>query len=80
MNKFFLSILTSAALLGTLISTTDSPAMARKTGGAPQRLQEKQLERHRGAAQNQPRLAHKAGGSKTRLLHQQRAFYRSRTA
>ena len=83
MSKFFSILLSGAAILATVLDTADSTPLARKTGGAPERLQQKQLNRHKGSTQNQPeptRLARKVGGSKTRLLHRQRAFYRSRTA
>lgn len=64
-----------AAFAALSFTGAAAPALARKTGGAPERLLEKQ--RHRGASQNQPvpteqRLARKVGGAETRLLRQQR--------
>ena len=51
------------------------PALARKSGGAPERLLEKQG--RKGASQNQPtptesRLVRKQGGDRSRLLRQRR--------
>ena len=78
MNKtqfLYLGGLICAAFAALSFTGSAAPALARKTGGAPERLLEQQ--RHRGASQNQPapaeqRLARKVGGAKTRLLWPQR--------
>lgn len=78
MNKtqfLYLGGLICAAFAVLSFTGSAAPALARKTGGAPERLLEQQ--RHKGASQNQPapaeqRLARKVGGAKTRLLRQMR--------
>lgn len=79
MNKFFYTLMGGLLMATVLISTDAESAtgLARKTGGAPARLQDKQQKRHK-AARNQPemQLARKVGGYRTRLLHRQRAQYR----
>lgn len=81
MSKFFLFLM--GGLLAAVCATADmnnqADALARKTGGAPERLQNKQQQRYKGSTQNQPddtRLARKTGGAKTRLLHRQHLRYR----
>ena len=80
MNKM-ICFLMGGIMLATMfaasaVDAAELPALARKTGGAPERLLEKQQEHHKGATQKQPtpekRLARKVGGAKTRLLWQVR--------
>ena len=68
MNKILFTLMTGGMALLAAFSDTPS-TLARKTGGAPQRLQQKQ---HKGCSQNQqnPALARKVGDPKTRLLYQ----------
>lgn len=80
MNRFFYTLMGSllaATFLATQNIESDSAMLARKTGGAPERLQEKQQQRHKNDTQKQPeqRMARKVGGAKTRLLHRQRLRY-----
>lgn len=73
---FFLMGGLAAMMIATAGSgeTSQAPALARKVGGSAQRLQDKQMQRHKGATQNQPaaELARKVGGAKTRLLSLER--------
>ena len=77
MNKthfLYLGGLICAVFAALSFPGSAAPALARKVGGAPERLLEQQ--RHRGASQNQPtpveqRLARKVGGANTRLFRQQ---------
>ena len=79
MNKFFYTLMGAllAATCATATFTTEAPALARKTGGSPARLQEKQQQRHKAATQNRPdmRMARKVGGYKSSLLHRQHMRY-----
>lgn len=75
--KSTLFSLMGGLLIATAATLNDAPTpceLARKTGGAPERLREKQHERRHGAENKQPetRLARKAGSYKTRLLYRQR--------
>lgn len=55
-----------------------APALARKVGGAPARLLEKQHKRCSPPPQDRPQqLARKVGGSHTRLLRRQRSLHMS---
>lgn len=79
MNKIFYTLM-AGLLAATILSSLNAEkadSLARKTGGAPARLQDKQQQRYK-ASQNQPevQLARKVGGYKTRLLHRQHAQYR----
>lgn len=66
---------TATFMLGD--SESASPLLARKAGGAPQHLLEKQQHRKADVPQKpDARLARKVGGEKTRLLYQQRQRYR----
>lgn len=67
-----------AATFATHSATDSADSLARKTGGAPERLQEKQRRHYKGTTQPQPelRMARKVGGYNTRLLHQQRLRYK----
>lgn len=79
MNKSFFYTLMGGLLLASFALTaadSSTDALARKTGGAPERLMEKQRQ-PKGATQQQPdaqetRLTRKVGGYKTRLLFQRR--------
>lgn len=75
--KCILFSLMGGLLIAAAATLNDAPSpceLARKTGGAPERLREKQHERRHGAENKQPetRLARKAGSYKTRLLYRQR--------
>ena len=74
MKNFFYTLMGAllAAMLFTEIGAENADGLARKTGGAPARLQHKQQQRYK-TSQNQPevQLARKVGGSKTHLLHRQ---------
>lgn len=82
MKHAFFYILAGGLLLAATLqpahTATDAAPLARKTGGAPSRLQNKQQQRYKTTRQNQPdlQLARKVGGYKTRPLHRQHEQYR----
>ena len=77
MNKIFYFLMGGLLLaMVAIVEPTESAALARKTGGATERLLEKKRHQNEGASQNQPSpeqlLARKVGGARTRLLWQVR--------